>query len=466
MQSLKTFQSTFLAGAIATAAIPGFAEPIDATRTLPNAKPGECYAKVVIPAQYKTEMVDVIVSEASARFETIPAKFEVVEEKVLVKEGAKKIVPVPAEYETVVETVEVAPAQKQWLAGKSRKAMPASSTLLAAVSASGVKLDDLPVGSCLSEYYVPAQFKQEEVKVLKTAGYETIEVEPAAYEWAEEKVLVKEASKKVVEVPAEYETVTEKVLVAPATTAWKAGTGPVQRIDNSTGEIMCLVEIPAQYKTVKRKVIKTPATTKEVEIPAEYKVQRVRKLVKPAQERRIKVDPTYETLTKSVKVADAKFFWHPDWEDQPKGQKTGNTICLRETPAKMAKVEQRKVKVPATIKEEEIPASYEVVKVRKMVKPAEQKRIEIPAVVETVAKKVKVSDERLEWRSVLCETNMTPRIMTDLQEALKAAGFNPGPIDGKIGAQTLRAVDDYQRAKGMERGGLTLSTLEALGVKI
>jgi peptidoglycan hydrolase-like protein with peptidoglycan-binding domain len=61
---------------------------------------------------------------------------------------------------------------------------------------------------------------------------------------------------------------------------------------------------------------------------------------------------------------------------------------------------------------------------------------------------------------------MTPGVLTDLQKALKAAGFNPGPIDGSIGAQTMRAVDEYQRAKGMERGGLTLSTLKSLGVKI
>ncbi|MGD1984199.1 MAG: peptidoglycan-binding domain-containing protein [Chromatiaceae bacterium] len=466
MQSLIKLQPTLLAMAIASGALPAVAETVDATQTLPNAKPGECYAKVVIPAQYKTEMVDVTLSEASARFETIPARFEVVEEKVLVKEAANKIIPVPAEYETVVETVEVAPAQKKWLAGKSRKALPASPALLTAVSASGVNLDELPVGSCLSEYFVPAQFKEEEVKVLKTAGYEKIEVEPAAYDWVEEQVLVKEASKKVVEVPAEYETVTEKVLVAPATTAWKEGTGPVQRIDNSTGEILCLVEVPAKYETVERKVIKTAATVKEVEIPAEYKVQRVSKLVKPAQERRIKVEPTYETLTKTVKVADEKFFWHPDWQDKPEGKATGNSLCLRETPAKMAQVKQRKVKVPATIREEEIPAAYETIKVRKMVEPAKQTRIEIPAVVETVAKKVKVSAERLEWRSVLCETNMTPRILTDLQKALKAAGFNPGPIDGQIGAQTLRAVDNYQRANEMERGGLTMSTLEALGVKI
>ena len=467
MESLKMFKRSCLALAVVTLSSHAMAAPVDATTSLPNAKPGECYAKVVIPAQYKTENVEVTVREASVRFETIPAEYQTIEEKVLVKEAAKKIVPVPAEYEITSETVEVVPATKTWLAGRSRKATPASPMLLAAIGESGMKLDELPVGSCLSEFYVPAKYKKEDVKVLKTAAYDKIEVEPAAYEWVEEKVLVKEASKKVVEVPAEFETVTEKVLVKPATTAWKTGRGLVERIDNTTGEIVCLVEIPAQYKTVERKVIKTAATTKEIEIPAEYKVQRVQKLFKPAQERRIKVEPTYETVSKTVMVSDEKFFWHPDWKDKPaEGRATGNTVCLRETEAKMATVEQRKVKTPATIKEVEIPAEYKTVAVRKLLTPAQQKKIEIPAVVETVAKRVKVADERLEWRSVLCETNMTAEIMTDLQKALKAAGFNPGPIDGEIGAQTMRAVDDYQRAKGLERGGLTLSTLQSLGVKI
>ena len=40
---------------------------------------------------------------------------------------------------------------------------------------------------------------------------------------------------------------------------------------------------------------------------------------------------------------------------------------------------------------------------------------------------------------------MSPRIMTDLQKALKAAGFDPGPADGQIGAQTMRAVDEYHQ---------------------
>ena len=466
MQSYKILKLSCLAASIAATSVQVLAEQVDATLTLPNAKPGECYAKVVIPAQYKTENVDVTVREASVRFEMVPAKYQTVEEKVLVKEAANKIIPVPAEYEMATESVEIAPAGKTWLAGKKRTALPVSPALLAAVGSSGVKLDGLPVGSCLSEYYVPAQYKNEDVRVLKTASYETVEIDPAAYEWVEEKVLVKEASKEIVEVPAVFETVTEKVLVAPATTVWKAGRGPVQRIDNSTGEIMCLVEIPAKYKTVTRKVIKTPATTKEVEIPAKYDVQRVSKLVKPAQEQRIKVEPTYETLSKRVLVAEQKFFWHPDWEDKPAGKLTGNTICLRETQAKMATVKQRKVKTPATIREVKVPAEYKMVKVRKLVSAPTQKRIDIPAVIETVAKKVKVSDERREWRGVLCETNMTPGIMTELQQALKAAGFDPGPLDGAIGAQTMRAVDDYQRAKNLERGGLTLSTLKSLGLKI
>ncbi len=458
------FQLSCLAAAVLATQVQ--AEPVDATSALPQAKPGECYAKVVVPAQYKTENVDVTVREASARFETVPAAYEMVEEKVLVKEAAEKIVPVPAEYETTTEMVEVAPAVRRWLAGSKRKSPPASPALLTAVAGSGIRLEEQPVGSCLSEYFVPARYKDEEVKVLKTAGYETIEVEPAAYEWVEEKVLVKEAGKKVVEVPAEFETVTEEVLISPATTMWKPGRGLVQKVDNTTGEIMCLVEVPAKYETVTRKVIKAAATTKEVEIPAKYKVQRVQKLVKPAQERRIKVEPTYETLTKRVLVSEEKFFWHPDYEDKPSGKLTGNTLCLRETGPKTVEVKQRKVKQPAGIKRVEIPAEYKLVKVRKLVKPATEKRINIPAVVETVAKKVKVSDERLEWRGVLCETNMTPRILTDLQSALKAAGFDPGPVDGQIGSRTLRAVDDYQRTKGMERGGLTLSTLSSLGVKI
>lgn len=70
----------------------------DPTATLPNAKPGECYAKVIIPAQYKADRVEVVEREASEKIEVIPAKYEWVEEKVLVKEATFKLETVPAAY--------------------------------------------------------------------------------------------------------------------------------------------------------------------------------------------------------------------------------------------------------------------------------------------------------------------------------------------------------------------------------
>jgi peptidoglycan hydrolase-like protein with peptidoglycan-binding domain len=41
-----------------------------------------------------------------------------------------------------------------------------------------------------------------------------------------------------------------------------------------------------------------------------------------------------------------------------------------------------------------------------------------------------------------------------LEQHLADAGFNPGPIDGKVDARTQLAVREYQKAKGLEVTGL------------
>lgn len=92
---------------------------------------------------------------------------------------------------------------------------------------------------------IPAKYTLVEEKVLVKEASERIEVVPAEYKWVEEKVLVKPDSKKLVEIPAKYEWQEEKVLVKAAHTVWKKGRGPIEKVDNSTGEIMCLVEVPA-----------------------------------------------------------------------------------------------------------------------------------------------------------------------------------------------------------------------------
>ena len=135
-------------------------------------------------------------------------------------------------------------------------------------------------------------------------------------------------------------------------------------------------------------------------------------------------------------------------------------------PAVYKTVEQKKVKSPASIKVVEVPAEYKVVKKRKLVSPAKEKKIEIPAKTQVVSRTVKVKEETMQWQPVLCETNMSTELITKIQTALKKAGHNPGVIDGKIGNQTMVAVDAYQRKNGLPRGGLTLQTIEKLGIKI
>ncbi len=277
-------------------------------------------------------------------------------------------------------------------------------------------------GECYARVLTPAVYRTESKEMLKKAAGYRIEVTHPVYEWGTERILVKEASEVAKLIPAQYEwktesvlvteahehlktipavykTKTEKILVKAAYTTWKKGRGPIEKLDNSTGEIMCLIEVPAVYKTVTSKVIATPARTEKETHPAVYKEIKKRVMV---------------TAPKMVKTT--------------------------------------------------IPAEYKTIKVKRIAQPAQERRIEIPAIYQTVTNRVKTSDSFLEWRSILCETNTTGDVVRSLQRALLAAGHNPGPIDGVIGSETLRAVKDYQQEKNLAVGQLTIETIKSLGV--
>jgi len=179
---------------------------------------------------------------------------------------------------------------------------------------------------------IPAVYGYETKKVLVKEASERLVAIPSTYKKVTEKVLVKEASERLVKVPATYEKVSEKVLVREAYSTWKKGSGPNQRVDNATGEIVCLVEVPAQYRTITKKIVKTPASVKSVPVPAVYKtvarqvidtsattksipVPAVYKTVKtkvtktPAASKIIPIPATYQTVTKRVKISDAVLKW-------------------------------------------------------------------------------------------------------------------------------------------------------------
>jgi hypothetical protein len=237
---------------------------------------------------------------------------------------------------------------------------------------------DAMLGQCFARVFVPPAYRTVTEDVLTQAASERIEVIPAKYEMVDQKVMIKEASSKIETIPAKYDWADEKVMVREAHSTWKKGRGLIEKVDNTTGEIMCLVEVPAEYKTVKKRVMVQPQTSRVINIPAEYQTVKVRKLVSPAREEVVKVPAKYETIERTEQVADG----------------------------------------------------------------------------------------RMEWRKVLCETNMTRENIMKIQTALKNAGHDPGPIDGIVGRLTRTAVNSYQKEKGLETGALTYSTIESLNVDL
>jgi hypothetical protein len=448
----------------------GFATPMlavdDNTNTLPNAKPGECYAKVMVPAAYRNETTTVVVREAAEKVDIVPAKYDIVEERVLVAEASTKLIPVPAVWGNEKQVIEVRPASTAWVVGALASSVAVNPLVLKAAAAAGITPTSAKSGVCYHEHYQAPKYENKIERVLVAQASEKVTVVPAKYDLVEERVLVKPASKKLVEVPAVYETIEERVLVEPAKSEWKAGRGLIEKLDGSTGEIMCLVEVPAKYKTVKKKIVKSPASTKVVQIPAEYQSVKVRKLVADSKEVRQSIPAKYEEVAKQIKVSDAKYIWHPVTTPGEFGPKTGNVICKKEVPAKNKTVVRKIVKTPASFTKVSVPAKYAVKKVRKLVADTKEIRTKIPEQTNAVTKRVKVSNARLEWHSVLCETNMSKDVVAKVQTALQKAGFKPGGADGIIGRATLVAVDAYQREKGLATGGLTMATLNSLGISI
>ncbi len=434
----------------------------------PGGKSGECYARVWVEPTYKTVTDNVLSKEASTRVEIIPAVYETVQETVLVSAESFRLETTPASYETITEEKLVSEGGLNWKVDLTANAAPASKQLLDTASSYGINLSAASPGECFHEHFVAAKFEEVEERVLSKEAYDVVQIKDAEYRWVEKQVLVSEASSRLEEIPAVYDTVTEEVIDVPAHTVWKKGTGPIQKLDAATGEIMCLVDIPATYKTVSRTVLVSPATTREIEIPAVYDTIKVRELVSNAKEVRTTVPAEYNEVTVTQKVAEPTFVWHEVHDaTMHKNTRTGNKICLTEDKPRYETVTRTVVKTPASTSEVAIPAEYKEISVQKLVSAAQEKVIDIPAEYATVSRQEVKKAGFMEWRSILCETNINLQTVSDIQQALTDRGYQPGPIDGVIGQQTIKAVNAFQADNSLPIDKyLNIETIEALRVSI
>ncbi len=435
--------------------------------TPPDAKPGECYAKVVLPAAYETVEEKVLTKEPSESISIIPAEYDTVKAEIEVIPETHKLTPMPATYKEVVETITVKPAIRSWRNALDEDATPVSPTLLAAIASSGVDIQNAQPGDCFREYYLPRTFKKVSEEILVQGEHNETEVIPPKFETVEKTIVVKPAYKKLVDVPAVYEEVEEKVLVSPEKTMWKKGQNPAQKLSGATGEIMCLIKVPAKYKTIKKRVLKEPATTRVEEVPAETKTIEIKKLLSDAQVKQTPVDAVYITAEKTELEKEPQFAWYSSKNKVGDTLKfSGQQICLVEEPAETIEVTKMVLDQPARVASEVVPATSKMIETQELVAEAKVVRTPVEAEYKTIAKKKKVTDERIGWKRILCQTNMSKEIITKLQSTLNDKGYEAGEPDGLLGRGTRNALDKFQRENHLATGGITYETLKALGIKL
>lgn len=206
------------------------------------------------------------------------------------------------------------------------------------------------------------------------------------------------------------------------------------------------VKLPALYKTVYDTVVVTPATTKKYTVPAEYEYVKEEVMVTPATTKWIKGKADAGCL--SANPEDCQ------------------VMCLVEVPAVYKTIQKKVLKNQAYEVEETIPMEYRI-ETRKVVVEEEKLVDEVkPATYKTVQNRVLVEKGGYQvWREILCGDDLTSDKITQIQKALKANGYNPGPIDDVFGPQTKAALMQYQKDKGLPVGNLNFETLRSLGVE-
>jgi len=334
-------------------------------------------------------------------------------------------------------------------------------------------------GQCYAKVKRPATYKTLHKKVLlKKASTKRVFVRAPQYKWITKKVLVKAASYTQKVIPAQYKTITKRVMVKPSYLTWKKGKGLITRIDHSTGEILCRVKIPAVYKKVSQKVLVRPAKTIKTLHPAIYKNIKVKKLISPAQYKTVRTPARYTTRNYRVKTASAKYVWR-------------QVVCHTNAPKHLKKKSYRKY-----------PSYKKAVKIKSHKKSVKKYNIRKASYSRKMASQTRVRTNRVKTNT-FAKTNTyhppkrvishkAPKSMTKtkskrlvkktrhiskpkvrltkenailrIQMALSKKGFNPGRIDGKLGAATVSALTSFQRQNGLPTGRLNRATLRALNL--
>ena len=137
-----------------------------------------------------------------------------------------------------------------------------------------------------------------------------------------------------------------------------------------------------------------------------------------------------------------------------------------EIPAETRQVRRTVIDAPERYEEVVIPAVMEKRRVRKVVQDARTETYTVPAVYDDVTRQRIVGSPEPVWREVICGKNTSKEKIMEVQRALAAKGYNPGPIDGQLGKQTVSAMQKFQADNGLPQGQPSVEAVQALGVPL
>lgn len=225
-----------------------------------NPAPNKCYAKCIVPDEYKDEIVQIRVKPAYNKLKIIPAEYKTENQEFVIRPASKRFIYVPATYATVVDTLWIKDPYHQLKVTPATFTKSTEQVEIKAKSGqwvAGEKDPDCPSidpADCRVFHYVENQavVRDIEVKTVKNAPFKN-------------KNLVK----------GKYELITRQKEIQPAHTITE--------------------EIPAKTIRVVRRVLVKDETTEEIEIPAEYKNIVKKVLVKKGGDEYLARSPLYDT---------------------------------------------------------------------------------------------------------------------------------------------------------------------------
>ncbi len=91
-----------------------------------------------------------------------------------------------------------------------------------------------------------------------------------------------------------------------------------------------------------------------------------------------------------------------------------------------------------------------------------------PPVTRVQTRQVLLQDRQITWYEVVCDSDLTPAFVEDVQRALSLRGFYRGTPNGTLDAATRGAIRRYQTAEALQLsdpGRLTVEAARKLGLR-